>query len=123
MSIIILTCNATQYSYTPDTTLVLQGDSPLLSSLTVTWHADGVPNTGNYIAPTATIRISHDDFVDTVNAFSDGVAHGITLSYENTQKKNNVRLFTCPGVSVSFPGTVTVSMPLDATTQPTVDLS
>lgn len=121
MSIIPLLSNAVQNSYTPDTTLVLEGDSPSLSSLTVTWHADGVANTGNYISPTATIRISHTDFDKVVKVFSNGSINGISLSYENTQKKNNVRLFTCPGVSVSFPGTVTISAPLDAVQQPTVD--
>lgn len=102
MSIISLSCNAVKYSYTPDTTLVLHGDSTLLSSITVVWHADGVANTGLYIKPTTTIRVSHAEFNAIVAAFNDGSAYGVCLSYESTLKKNNVTQFTGPGINIVF---------------------
>jgi hypothetical protein len=101
MSIIIIPCKAKQYSVTTDT-LVLSGDDPALKTVTIGHHNDGEANVGTYAKNSAILRVSQSQFDIAVDAFSDGAWHDISLGYENTLKKNNVDVFTCPNEIVSF---------------------
>lgn len=109
MAEVTISCNATQYSVT-ETTLVLSGSDPSLNTVTIGYHAGtSADNTGTYGKNSAILRMTNAEFVIAVDAFSDLQPHGVTLCYESTLKKNNVKFFSCPNEEITFKwGTTTV---------------
>jgi hypothetical protein len=114
MSLVVLACSATQYSLTPNETIVLSGDVTTLKTVTIGWHLDTEQNYGTYAKNTALLRVFRAEFDAIVSAFGDGLSHDISLTYESTLKKNNVRHFTCANVSISFPATTGTSLTANA---------